>query len=238
MMAELVTIYQVTYGIIIHMLILIMLLSHSTLTADEDFSRLLLGLTIPPMIRILSLSLPLFYFNYLTWFAIISIPVYIAIFTCMYIQRLKPMDVGLSFPSFRDLPIEISVILIAIPIGLFEYTLLKPGPLIGVKESVETFIASSLIMIICTGFLEELAFRGLIQYHATKTMGLYGLFYVSAIFGVLHLGNLSTADAVLAFSVGLFYSLVVRKTGSIYGVSASHGLVNIVLFILSPIIYG
>ncbi|MDI6886865.1 MAG: CPBP family intramembrane metalloprotease [archaeon] len=89
-------------------------------------------------------------------------------------------------------------------------------------------------MIACTGFLEELAFRGLMQYHATRTMGFSGIIFISALFGSLHIGNLSIFDVLLAGSVGFIYSVVVRKTGSLCGVSVSHGIVNIMLFLIAP----
>lgn len=227
-------IYDAKYGITFHALILFALLIHSALalTTDPEFSRLLMVLILAPLIRILSLSMPLAHFSYISWFAIISIPVYIAIFTCMYIQCIKPKDVALALPSLKHLPIEIATILFAFPFGILEYHVLKPG--IIVELSFEALITPSLIMILCTGFLEELAFRGLMQYHALRTMGFYGIIFISALFGALHIGNLSIFDVLLAGSVGFIYSLVVRKTGSIYGVSVSHGVINSVLFLIAP----
>ena len=220
------------YGIAFHALILFALLIHSSLTTDDEFSKLLMVLILAPLIRILSLSMPLAHFSYISWFALISIPVYIAIFTCMYIQHLKPRDVALALPELKHLPIEIATIIFAFPFGILEYHVLKPD--IIVELSFEALLAPALIMIVCTGFLEELAFRGLMQYHATRTMGFSGIIFISALFGALHIGNLSFIDVLLGGSVGFIYSVVVRKTGSIYGVSISHGIINIVLFLIAP----
>ena len=41
-------------------------------------------------------------------------------------------------------------------------------------------------------------------------------------------------DCIFAGVVGLRYALVVRRTGSIYGVSVSHGLINIMLVPVMP----
>ena len=220
------------YGIAFHALILFALLIHSSLTTDDEFSKLLMVLILAPLIRILSLSMPLAHFSYISWFALISIPVYIAIFTCMYIQHLKPRDVALALPKLKHLPIEIATIILAFPFGILEYHILKPD--IIVELSFEALLVPALIMIVCTGFLEELAFRGLMQYHATRTMGFSGIVFISALFGALHIGNLSFFDVLLSGSVGFIYSLVVRKTGSIYGVSISHGIINIILFLIAP----
>jgi membrane protease YdiL (CAAX protease family) len=53
-------------------------------------------------------------------------------------------------------------------------------------------------------------------------------------FGVLHVGNLVLLDSVFAFSVGFVFSVVREKTASIYGTSVSHGVINIVLFLIAP----
>jgi membrane protease YdiL (CAAX protease family) len=232
--AELLTTHNAKYGIVLYAFILFALLIHAslTVTTDSAFSGFLVVLIFAPLIRILSLSLPLSHFYYLTGFTIISIPIYIAIFTCLYVQHLKPQDVALALPKLQHLPLEIGTILFAVPFGILEYRVLKPGILVELR--FEALIIPAFIMIICTGFLEELAFRGLMQYHATRTMGFSGIIFISVLFGFLHIGNLSLLDVVLAGSIGFLYSLVVRKTGSLFGVGVSHGVINIVLFLIAP----
>ena len=239
--AELVTAYATwhgvifaKYGIAFHAAILFALFIHSALTlpSDPEFSRFLTVLIIAPLIRILSLALPVTHFGYIAGFAIISIPVYIAIFTFLYIQRITPRDVALALPKLKHLPLELATILFAVPFGILEYYVLKPGIL--VAPSFEALLVPSLVMLACTGFLEELTFRGLMQYHATRTMGFSGIIFISILFGVLHIGNLTVLDVLLAGTVSIIYSLVVQKTGSLYGVSISHGLINIVLFLIAP----
>ncbi|MBN1762756.1 MAG: CPBP family intramembrane metalloprotease [Methanomicrobia archaeon] len=233
-LAESLTACAAKYGIAFHALILFALLVHSSLilTADPEFSKLLIALIIAPLIRILSLAMPVAQFSYIAWFSIISIPVYLAIFTCVYLQRIKPQDIALALPQQKHLPLEFATILFAVPFGILEYYVLKPGIL--VEPRLEALIVPVLIMVVCTGFLEELAFRGLMQYHATRTMGFSGIIFISVLFGLLHIGNLSIFDVILAGSVGFVYSLVVRKTGSLYGVSVSHGIINTILFLIAP----
>jgi len=61
-----------------------------------------------------------------------------------------------------------------------------------------------------------------------------GVVGVSAIFASLHVGWLSALDVVFVFSIGIFYAIAALKTGSIVGVSLSHGLTNVLLFLLMP----
>ena len=238
--AEIVTIYEPKIGIISHAVILLALISYSALESDTDrnFSLFLLALVLAPLIRILSLSMPFIRLNFIHGFLLISIPLYIAIIICMRVQELRPKEVGLCMPkpNRENMRIGMAVILFAIPVGIVEYLILKPAPL--QVLGVPNFIVYSLIFFLCTGLLEELAFRGLIQYNAIKMMNKWwGILFVSTLFGVLHLGNICPwhLDCVLAFSVGFVFSIVREKTGSIYAISVSHGLINIVLFLIAPL---
>ena len=202
---------------------------------DKNLSTFLMALVLAPLIRILSLSMPFIHFSKISGFLLISIPIFIAIFTCMWLQGLRAKDIGLSLAKLKNTPIEAGVIPFAIPVGIVEYQILKPAPLPGLGPGAANFIIASLIFIACTGFLEEFAFRGLIQHNAIKLMNRWrGILFVSTIFGVLHVGNLALWDCVLAFSIGFIFSVVREKTGSIYGISVSHGVINTILFLIAP----
>jgi len=237
--AELVTIYDPKAGIASHALILFVLLLHSARESDKDknLSTFLMALVLAPLIRILSLSMPFIHFSTISGFLLISIPIFIAIFTCMRLQGLRAKDVGLSMPklNLKHQSIGAGVILLAIPFGIVEYLILKPRPL--PESGIANFITAALIFIACTGLLEELAFRGLLQYNAIRLLNKWwGILFVSMIFGVLHVGNLSPwhLDCVLAFSAGFVFSVVRERTRSIYGISLSHGIINIILFLVMP----
>ena len=230
--AEVLTIYNPKAGIALHAVILFALLLHSGMESDKDknLSTFLMALVLAPLIRILSLSMPFVQFSKISGFLLISLPIFVGIFTCMWLQGLRAKDVGLSSSKLKHTPIEAGVILLAIPVGIIEYLILKPAPFPGSGSGAVNLIAASLIFVVCTGFLEELVFRGLIQHNAIKLMSKWwGILFVSTIFGVLHVGNLALWDCVLAFSLGFIYSIVREKTGSIYGISISHGIINTVL---------
>ncbi len=238
--AELLTIYDAKAGIALHAVILFALLLHSGMESDKNknLSTFLMALLLAPLIRILSLSLPFIYFSRISWFFLISIPTFIAILTCMWVQKLRAKDIGLTLSKLKHTPIEAGVVLLAIPAGIIEYHILEPLPFPASGSGAVNFITASLIFIMCTGFLEELVFRGLIQYNGIRLMSKWnGILFVSTIFSVLHIGNLALWDCMLAFSIGFVYSVVREKTGSIYGISVSHGIINIILFLVAPVVF-
>ena len=230
LIAEFVTTRNLKTGMIVHGCLLVILLLHSTIVENSYFSNLYASLSLAPLIRILSLCIPLLHFGYIFWFFIVAVPVFAAIFTCIHIQGIYPRSVGLKIPSRMDVPFTCGIILLGIPVGWVEYQILEPEFMLGARAS---WLVPILIILVGTGFLEELLFRGLLQHTFTEAVGMRGILIVSVIFGFLHLGN-SWLDCVLAGEIGLVYALVVRKTGSIYGVSISHGVINTMLFLVMP----
>ena len=95
----------------------------------------------------------------------------------------------------------------------------------------------ALIFLVCTGFVEELIFRGVLQRSAVALWGWRGIIYVSLLFAILHIGFLSWIDVVFVFAVAVFFAWVVKRTGSLLGVTLSHGITNIVLYLVAPFFF-
>ncbi|MFC2034405.1 lysostaphin resistance A-like protein [Chloroflexota bacterium] len=92
----------------------------------------------------------------------------------------------------------------------------------------------ALIFLVVVGFVEELIFRGVLQYAAIDLFGRWGIVYVSLLFAILHMGFLSWIDLIYVFIVALFFGWVVEKTGSLLGVVLAHGITNIMLYLVAP----
>ncbi|MFQ5920041.1 MAG: hypothetical protein ACE5I4_08390 [Thermoplasmata archaeon] len=100
-------------GMGIHVVLLFTLLIHASLlsTSDVDLSRFLATFTLIPIIRILSLGLPLTPFSIIQWLFLISLPLMAAAITLMVAMRLRPRDVYLRRVGVRQVPIQGAVAL-------------------------------------------------------------------------------------------------------------------------------
>ncbi len=85
-----------------------------------------------------------------------------------------------------------------------------------------------------TGFVEEFVFRGVMQKAALEAMGNWGLYYVAFLFAILHLIHNSPLDVLLVFLIGLFFGWIVKRTGSLFGVTLAHTITNYLLFVILP----
>ena len=217
-------------GLILHGILLVLLIIHSTLFSRRGEQKLLITLTLAPLIRLMSLSIPLLNFPVTYWYAVIGAPLLLAAFLVLRLTGFKAKDIGLNM---RALPWQLVIGLTGLVFGYVEYRILRPAPLIEVFTWQQIWLPA-LILLIFTGFLEEYIFRGLTQRGALGIFGRYGILYVSAIFAVLHIGYRSLWDVAFVFMVALFFSLTVTRTRSIFGVTISHGLTNITLYLVLP----
>jgi membrane protease YdiL (CAAX protease family) len=217
-------------GVSAHAVVLFSLIIHASFTADASQRRLFLALTLAPLIRILSLSMPLDGVAPTYWFMIVAVPLLAAAMIVARTLSLGRRDLGLVFGF---LPTQLVVAATGVGLGIVEYLILKPEPLID-NLSLGAVLLPALILMVGTGFTEEFVFRGVMQSAARDKLGRASLVYVSAVFAVMHVGFESALDIGFVFLVALFFSWVVLRTGSIFGVAISHGITNAALLLVIP----
>ncbi len=225
-------------GLLFHAIILIGLLLHGALERNEQVRRLALALVLAPLIRLLSLSLPIAAFPQATWHPIISIPLLIAAWMIARQLHISRRDIGLRIGNPL---IQCMLISGGITLGALEYAILSPtderlatGLLLAPTWS--TFFLTSLSLFVFTGFTEEIIFRGLFQSLAMPVLRRWGLIYVSLLFGALHITYRSWSDFVFVTIVGLIFAYIVMWSDSILGVTLAHGLTNVMLLVVLPYI--
>lgn len=227
-------------GIACHTIILVTAIIDAALINKYFSERLVLSLSLVPLIRIISLSLPLADIPRIWQFPIIYLPLLAAAIVVVRLLDYKPKEIGIGF-GFS--PIQLIVGLIGLGLGIAEYYILvimPPEPLtemLVVEPTWQTAWLPALVLLLSTGFVEEFIFRGVLQKTATEAFGGWGIVYVSYIFAILHIGFLSWIDVIFVFMVALFFGWIVKKTGSLLGVTLSHGITNIVLFIIAPLFF-
>jgi hypothetical protein len=100
--------------------------------------------------------------------------------------------------------------------------------------SFHTSVVPGLILLLVTGFIEEVVFRGLILQAAVERLGRFGLVYAAAVYAAMQFAYGPALHVVLVFFVGLIFGRIVMRTGSVLGVSLAHGLMNICMSLLLP----
>jgi DNA-binding XRE family transcriptional regulator len=132
-----------------------------------------------------------------------------------------------------DLVVEPLLMFGGLGLGAIEYAILRPTPLFQ-SFSWGMFLVAALTLTLSTGLPEELIFRGMLQRLALPTLGRWAIMYVALLFTAMHIGYKSILDVLFVFAVGMMFGKIVRRSGSIVGVTLAHGTTNITLFLIMP----
>jgi membrane protease YdiL (CAAX protease family) len=234
-LAELLVTYaEPRLGLLVHCVLLTALLLHSSRVKTKDERAFLLTLAFAPLIRLLSLSMPLPQFPAIYWYLITSVPLFASALVAGRTLGYSWRELGLHL---HGLPLQAVIGLSGLAFGAVEYLILRPAPLAPALEWAYLW-QPALILLVCTGLLEELIFRGLQQRAAGDGLGRWGIVYVSLVFAVLHVGYRSVVDVLFVLGVGLFFAWIVQRTRSLVGVTLAHGGTNIMLFLIMPFLVG
>ncbi len=229
-------------GMIAHGILLILLFSHYimlSLTSSPSDHHLAgagkLGQALPvlslfPLLRILSLAMPIKSIPEIYWNALVGIPVLIAIGLTARLLGWSPRDLGLAS---RMWPWQLLIALSGIPLSLAVYIAMGSPPLAPAVNSRDAMIGAA-ILIIFGGVMEEILFRGLLQRVTSEVFGAWGMVWTSVLFALMYLGSLSAPVVVLMGLIGLFFGWCVERTGSTWGVILAHSLTLIGIFYVLP----
>ncbi len=222
-------------GIGMHIALLALTLVLAAQAGDARWQGFFMALAFAPIIRIASTGMPLQNFAQPYWYVLTSVPLFIAGYLVARECGLRRADICLRLPDLGSLPTDLAVAAAGVPLGYVEWRILRPAPMVE-SHSVAWLVAGALILLICTGLVEELLFRGVLQFVAIRLFGVRGgVLFSAGLFATLHIGHLSVLDDVFVLGVGLQFSLAVRYSRSLLGVTLAHGLINVMLFMVLPL---
>lgn len=227
----LIALVDIRLGVTVQALLLLSLTLYAGLGHNADSRKLALVFTLVPLMCILPLVLPLANLPWLTRYLAVVAPLLVSALLVIRQVRMSRLQLGLRTGNLLH---NLVLMCSGLGIGAIEYALLgTPQPLVSISWNM--FIPLMVLVFIFTGFTEELIFRSLLQAAALPTLGRWSLLYVSLLFAVLQIGHLSVPVLIFALGIGLAFSCAARWSGSIVGVALAHGMANITLFILMPI---
>ncbi|WP_129597733.1 CPBP family intramembrane glutamic endopeptidase [Methanohalophilus profundi] len=235
MLAELLLFAEMDYlSICIHVALLLGLPLASIYFSKKEITMAFQALMLLPLLRLVNISMPIFFDTTLYVFVFIYAPLIIPVYLVA-----KEQDITLSLRGFKDvnrmwLVYIFLAILVAILIAQGEYAILASNYLIP-DLSFISLLKISLVMVFFVGFVEELIFRYILQTRLADTFGVWpGLIMASLLFGVMHSGYGAPLEVLMTAFAGLILGYMFLRTKSISFVSLTHGFVNVFLFGVFP----
>jgi membrane protease YdiL (CAAX protease family) len=217
---------SVSGGVALYFAILIALVLNSAIDRNEANRSLWLALGLVPLIRIISTVTSAIKLAPLTWYILVGVTVFMGIYFVARQLKYSFYDIGINK---RHLLWQILTAITGIGLGMIDYQILRPKPLI--EGSSIQLIFPALVLLIFGGLMVELTFRGVMQ-RAAGALGSWGWVVIVPVYALLQIGYGSLMQILFALAVALFFGFVVLRTKSILGVSLAHGALNIMLLLV------
>jgi len=217
----------------VHFILLLVLTLSTIVINDVDKQYLLRAFILISMLRILNLSMPVFFDMTLYTYVFVYAPLLIPAYVMVKGQELDMESLGIStaINYYYYLPVALLVSLI---IALGEFMIIEPGYLIP-DLSFFNLLKLSLVMVMFVGLIEELIFRAILQTKLEEMIGNYrGLLLASILFGVMHSGYGTPYEMLFTAFAGLMLGYMYQRTRNLFFVGITHGFINVLLFGVLP----
>lgn len=216
-------------GIILYALMIPLLLIQFTRSSQTSPFRLLPALVLLPILRILSLTMPTQMIPITYWPILIGIPLLAGILLTI---RLVGPSIGMQL---RDIPIQLVIGAAGIPLSLLAYHAAR-------FSQREIYLPDSLtglvILLIFSGLVEELLFRGVLLDVARDVYGPGAIVYSTILYAIMCLGTFSISLVVVVGLSGFVGAWCTQRTHSLLGAMLLRTCFLSGLIAIWPAIYG
>lgn len=212
----------------IHIGILIALSLSSIFIKEAEINSIYQALMLLPVLRLVNLSMPIFFNITLYTFIFVYGPLIIPSAVIIAHQKESLEQVGITTKNFKI------YMLLSIPLGfllgLGEYFIIRTGPLIPDLTFIN-LLQLIIVMVFFVGLVEELIFRSILQTRLQEVLGVKeALIIASVLFGLMHSGYGTFYEIFYTGFVGFIMGFLFYKTKSLPFVAVLHGFVNVFLF--------
>lgn len=214
---------------VIDAVVLVALVDHFVLGSRfEEGTRLFPALALVPLLRLVSLALAVR--SPLAFYCAAGAPV---LYATVLVARALELRSMLRVRDIRRRS-QWAVALAAIPTGAAAALVFHPQPLLH-DESWRAVLAGCIVVFVFVGMLEELLFRGVLQ-SSLDCFGGSGGLLANVLFTSTYLASGSVAVIFAAAVGGMLAAGWARRTGTVVGVAAAHGLIAAGYLVLWPVL--
>lgn len=122
---------------------------------------------------------------------------------------------------------------VGVVIGVIEYFVLRPQPILGDAGFVQTLAYTVIVLAVMVGVVEEILFRGLLQGSLERIMPAWQAIGVASVmFGLMHVGWMNPLEVLLAYGAGVVFGYMAIATESLVAPIIAHGFGNLCLYLI------
>lgn len=198
----------------------------------DGFAQLAPVLALISVLRLVSVVIPIESVAEIYWYAMMGAPLLLGAFLTARQVGFTPDDLGLTISWDRwQFPIAAS----GVPLGIAAYGIIGEGSSSN-QLVLSRVVIGSLILVVCSGFLEEVIFRALLQRAGRRLIGRFVVPWAGVVFAIMYLGAHSLPFVVFIGLTGAFFGWCFQRTSSLWGIVIAHSLMNIGLLLIYPVV--
>jgi membrane protease YdiL (CAAX protease family) len=167
-------------------------------------------------------------------FIVVSIPLFIAGAIAAKMVGLTYTDLGFKFDRMHN---KLLIGLLGILLGYVKFVIFQPG-----NKDISTAPEGLLLwafMLIFLGFLEEFLFRGIIYIVLLRGLSQKEAVYITSfLYAALTISTKSFVNVIFAFLISIIFCRLYTRYKSLTGLYLAHGLMNITLYVICPLIFN
>ncbi len=201
---------------------------------SDDIKKIFQSMLLLLMMRIINFSMPQFFTFTLLWYPLVYGVMFIPIYYVIKNQNITLKNIGIDFKRwYFYLP---AALLIGTEMAMLEFRILHPTPLIN-NLKLQNLLLISIVMFVFVAAIEELIFRSILITRLEMVFGsINSLMLSSLLFGIMHAGYGLLNEVIFATFFGVILGFIFQKTRSFPFIVVIHGIANVLLFGVLPII--
>jgi membrane protease YdiL (CAAX protease family) len=213
--------------------LLLIILSFSIMISKKlEIRKIHQAFILLPILRLVNLSMPIFFESNLYSFLFIYVPMAIPA-TIISVHQEIPGEKKADLLKKMKVYLPFSI-LAGLVLAEAEYLFIRTSPLIPDLSPVN-LLQLTIIMIFVVGFVEEFIFRGIIQTRLEEFLGpAGGILLASLLFGIMHSSYGTPYEIAYTFLAGGILGYLFYRTKNLSLVVMIHGFINVFLFGLIP----
>lgn len=211
-----------------HGLLALLLCLALRVTADARTAALLPPLVAISTVRLITFAALPVLVHPLLRPVVVGVPALVAVAMS---ARLRLPEWRLLRPHTGGWHGQVLVTLLGIPLALLVWVLAPPT--VQVATGASTVVAA--LVLVFAALPDELLYRGLLVPASVGVAGGWGLPLSSVAYALAYLPGGSPRTVLLAFLLGMVLGWCRQRTGSVVGVVAAHGLVNVLVYLTLPV---
>ena len=216
----------------VHIVTLIALSFSNIFIKDPEVNKIYQALMLLPVLRLINLSMPIFFDTTLYTFVFIYGPLAIPLAVIVVHQRNSLEQIGITLKHI--IPYMLLSVPLGFLLGLGEYLIIRTGYLIPDLTFIN-LLKLTIVMVFFVGLVEELIFRTVLQTRLETALGVReSLLITSILFGLMHSGYGTYQEMIYTCLVGFVMGFAFYKTKSLPFIAVLHGFVNVFLFGILP----